>query len=188
MNISNHGNIISLGEKYSCGTYILKINIFQDKKVVFGRFDQGKEQYLTKGEYIYIGSALSNKGATSLGNRLQRHTLRSSHQPHQINNELTSFFDELHINYTKNPSPKKLRWNIDYLLELVESEINKILFIRSSTRYESIWSNYIENLTYISVLQRGLGASDSKNETHILVWNGEIDNWNYLIHELNKLI
>ncbi len=157
-----------IGDDFSQGTYLLLIQVQNTHSISFGRFDKGRTIDIESGYYIYIGSALNQKGATSLGNRLSRHCLRSPDKTeHHIRMKLLDFFDELGIHYTKNPSSKTLFWNIDHLVNLDDAEIKGIIFIRSPHPFEIAWSEYLENLEETSIIAKGLGANDSKDHTHV---------------------
>lgn len=163
---SNIGNINSIGLNHPNGTYCLRISLKKTTTLVFGRFGHGKPISLKAGEYLYIGSALATRGSTNLGNRLRRHTSRSPEfSSHKIQKELLQFFDEIGISYAKTPSPKKMFWNIDHLLNL--AEIIGIIFIRDPKPLENTWSEYLEQLPETSIFEKGLGANDSRGHTHI---------------------
>ena len=54
------------------GTYILVIRLFEDSKIKIGSI--GKLDFF-KGYYLYLGSAMGNKGSTTLENRVKRHKI-----------------------------------------------------------------------------------------------------------------
>ena len=165
---SHNGNIRCIGKNHPNGTYCLRISLREATTLVFGRFRNGKSISLKAGEYLYIGSALASRGSTTLGNRLRRHTSRSSEfNPHKIQKELLQLFDEIGITYTKSPSPKTIYWNIDHLLNLEFAEIIGIIFIRDPKPFENRWSKYLEKLPETSIFEKGLGANDSQGHTHI---------------------
>ena len=100
--------------------------------------------------------------------RRRRHTSRSNEsQSHKIQTSLLDFFDELEILYTRQPSPKKLFWNVDHLLNLSIAEIKKIIFIRNPKSLENTWSKYLETLPETVIFEKGLGANDSMGHTHL---------------------
>lgn len=160
--------IFSIGKEHPNGTYCLRIALSEPFDLVFGRFKKGKLISLNAGEYVYIGSALAKRGSTTLGNRLRRHTSRSQgHKSHKIQRELLKYFNSIGISYTKTSSPKKMFWNIDYLLDLPTAEIISIIFTRNPNSYENIWSEFFEKLHGTIVFEKGLGANDSDGHTHI---------------------
>ena len=68
--------ICVIGEKGQAGTYLLRIHLAEDTEIRFGRFKKGKPISLPAGDYLYVGSALAEKGATSLARRLVRHNAK----------------------------------------------------------------------------------------------------------------
>lgn len=74
-------NIFLIGKDSQAGTYVLRIRLKEDTELKFGRFKKGKLISLPAGDYTYVGSALSEKGATSLARRLVRHATRSGDKP-----------------------------------------------------------------------------------------------------------
>lgn len=157
-----------IGDEFTQGTYLLLIHVKKSHSISFGRFDKGRIIDIELGYYIYIGSALNKKGATSLGNRLSRHCLKSNEKSeHRIRQDLLKFFDELEIHYTKKPSDKTLFWNIDHLNNLDDAEIIGIIFIRSPHPFEISWSEYLDNMEETYIFAKGLGANDSIGHTHV---------------------
>ncbi len=164
----NSVHCIDHNTEHPNGTYVMRIKLTKSRDIVFGRFKKGKIIHLKRGYYVYIGSALAKKGSSALGNRLRRHTSRSNgDKPHQIQSILLGFFDNLGIKYTNKPSPKKLFWNIDHLLDMEEAEISDIIFTRNPTPLENSWSEFFEGLTDTYIFEKGLGANDGKGHTHV---------------------
>ena len=73
-------SILIIGNDSQAGTYILRIRLKENTTLKFGKFKKGKLISLPAGDYVYIGSALSQKGSTSLARRLIRHATRSNHK------------------------------------------------------------------------------------------------------------
>ena len=180
-------NISILGNDSQSGTYVLRILLRKNTKLKFGGFKKGKLISLPAGHYTYIGSALSEKGSTSLARRLVRHATRTSFKPHhKIRDEMLTKFQASGLG-PPNPLPrndKKLFWNIDYLLDLEIAEIINVIAIRSSQKLESKVGKYLENRKETQILEKGLGANDSPNNTYIL--HAEIDDiwWVSLVDEI----
>lgn len=164
---SNNADITCIGEVGQSGTYLLRIQVLNDHVLSFGRFKKGKEISIQAREYLYIGSALAKKGATTLGNRLSRHLSRTNGIDHLLRNKLQTFFDDIGIKYTSNPSPKQKFWNIDHLNDLSDSEVIGIIFIRSPKALENTWSRFLEADSDTEIFEKGLGANDSNGATHI---------------------
>jgi Uri superfamily endonuclease len=160
------------GSKYRMGSYILLIRVSKPFELVFGRFQQGKLFTIPEGDYLYIGSALGgvNKGSP-LARRLLRHASRSgANAPHAIRAAMMTLFqrEEFMESGAIEPSEKKIRWHIDYLLEQREAEIDHIIIIRSPLRLEQQLSELLQPLPETSLIAPGLGAQDSRNSTHLL--------------------
>ena len=175
-----------IGNQVQGGTYLLRIRLKRDATLRFGRFKKGKLITLPAGEYVYIGSALSEKGSTSLTRRLARHATRSADKPpHAIRAEIVNRFVECGLG-TGDLVPKRgktLHWNIDFLLDLHTAEIVNILVIRSSRRLENRMAQRLEHDPHTEIIERGLGANDAPGNTHLLRvrsdkawWASVIDN------------
>ena len=181
--------IIVIGENTQAGTYILRILLHKDIELQFGRFKKGKLIHLPEGVYTYVGSALSEKGATSLARRLIRHATRTGDKPpHNIREDMLSRFQEIGLG-PPNPLPKngkKLFWNIDHLLDLDRVEIINVIAIRSTERLESNIAEYLENDSETQVIEKSLGANDSPKNTHILHITADEQWWLSLANNLKK--
>ncbi len=182
--------IIVIGENSQAGTYVLRILLHKDIELKFGRFKKGKLIHLPEGVYTYVGSALSEKGATSLARRLVRHATRSGEKPpHNIRDEMLCRFQEIGLG-PQNPLPKngkKLFWNIDHLLDLDIAEIINIIAIRSTERLESNIAEYLENDPETQIIEKSLGANDSPKNTHVLYVINDEQWWVTLSNNLKKI-
>lgn len=164
-------SIVIIGDDSQAGTYILRIYLKENTTLKFGRFKKGKRISLPAGDYVYIGSALSEKGATSLARRLIRHATRSNHKPpHAIREEMIHRFSEcglgprdLHPKYGKT-----LHWNSDFLLDLPSAKLVNIFAIRSTERLENRLAKRLEQDPHTEIIERGLGANDTPGNTHLL--------------------
>ena len=164
-------SIVIIGDDSQAGTYILRICLKQDTTLQFGRFKNGKLISLPAGDYVYVGSALSEKGATSLSRRLMRHATRSGDKPpHAIREKMVNRFIECGLG-PRDLLPKRrktLHWNIDFLLDLQPAEIVNIFAIRSSERLENRVAKRLERDPHTEVIEPGLGANDAPGNTHLL--------------------
>jgi len=178
-----------IGQESNGGSYILKINLERGLNLSFGGFLGGKRISIPKGVYLYIGSALNQKGSTSLAYRLVRHASRVNSRPHYIQSNLLKHFNALKMSLStiKAPSKKTLHWNIDYLLEKIEVEIVEIIILRSRKPMESQWANMLEKEPTVEIIVKGLGANDSPGETHLLKVNSSNKWWKDLPLRLAKL-
>lgn len=160
------------GNNDRMGSYLLLIHLSMSVELAFGMFQKGKLFTIPEGDYIYIGSALgNNRSGSPLARRVIRHTSRSGGKKHhRIRDTMLNLFSEKKFiaNSEINPSAKKIRWHIDYLLDLSEAEITHIVLIRSPLRIEQKLSELLEQLDDTSLIAPRLGAQDTKNSTHIL--------------------
>ena len=164
-------NILIIGNASQAGTYLLRVHLKEDTTLQFGRFKKGKLISLPVGDYVYVGSALSKKGATSLARRLIRHATRSSNKPpHAIREEMMARFAECGLG-PRDLLPKHgktLHWNVDFLLDLQSAEIVNILAIRSPERLENRIAKRLEQDPRTEIIESGLGANDAPGSTHLL--------------------
>jgi Uri superfamily endonuclease len=118
------------------GTYIIVIHLLESSKIIIGSL--GILDFI-KGYYLYIGSAMGNKGSTTLENRVRRHI--------------------------SSPEKKKLFWHIDYLLVNKDCVITHIYLIPSLNRVECILSKELHKATdkYI----KNFGSSDCQCPSHL---------------------
>lgn len=163
--------IVIIGNASQAGTYILRIHLKENATLKFGRFKKGKRISLPIGDYVYIGSALSEKGATSLARRLIRHATRTGDKrPHSIRKEMINRFIECGLG-PRDLLPKHgktLHWNIDFLLDLQSAELVNIFAIRSPERLENRLAKRLEQDPHTEIIERGLGANDAPGNTHLL--------------------
>ena len=164
-------SIVIIGDDSQAGTYILRIYLRENTTLKFGRFKKGKRISLPAGDYVYIGSALSEKGATSLARRLIRHATRSNHKPpHAIREKMINQFTECGLG-PRDLHPKRgktLHWNVDFLLDLPSAELVNIFAIRSTERLENRLAKQLEQDPHTEIIEPGLGANDTPGNTHLL--------------------
>ena len=184
-------NIAIIGDESHAGTYILRIHLKKEAALRFGRFKKGKLISTPAGEYAYIGSALAEKGATTLGRRLVRHATRSGDQyPHRIREAMLHRFAECGLG-DGNLLPrhgKTLHWNVDFLLDLQSVDLVGISAIRSRKRLEDRLAKQLEGDPHTGVIERGLGANDVPGNTHLLYVNATEAWWASLPNLLASMI
>ena len=164
-------SICIVGADSQAGTYILRIRLKKNTTLQFGRFKKGKLISLPAGDYTYVGSALSEKGATSLARRLVRHATRSNDKPpHTIREKMIHQFAECGLGSGNLllRQGKTLYWNVDFLLDLQSAEIVNIFAIRSPERLENRIAKWLEGDPRTNIIEPGLGANDAPGNTHIL--------------------
>jgi len=164
-------SIVIIGDDSQAGTYLLRIHLKENITLKFGRFKKGKLISLPIGDYVYIGSALSEKGATSLARRLIRHATRTGDKrPHPIREKMINRFIECGLG-PRDLLPKHgktLYWNVDFLLDLPSVELTNIFAIRSAERLENRLAKRLERDPHTEIIERGLGANDAPGATHLL--------------------
>lgn len=159
------------GRESQGGTYLLRLTVSQHLLVRFGRFQAGKPVAVPQGDYLYVGSALAQKGATSLARRLLRHASRSDGQNAQlIRQKMLALFPQIGLGPTPlyPPTGKKLRWHVDFLLNEQAAALTAVYFIRSPQRLEEPLSRWLLDLPEVAPLVPGLGATDDPGGTHLL--------------------
>ena len=176
-----------IGGYSQAGTYILRIRLKENTTLQFGRFKKGKLISMPTGDYTYVGSSLSEKGATSLARRLVRHATRSGGKPpHAIREKMMNQFAECGLG-SGNLLPghgKTSHWNVDFLLDLQSAELINIFAIRSPERLENKIAKRLEQNPYTSIIERGLGANDAPGATHLLHVQADETWWTSLIDDV----
>lgn len=184
-------SIVIIGDDSQAGTYVLRIHLKENTTLKFGRFKKGKLISLPIGDYVYTGSALSEKGATSLARRLIRHATRSNHKPpHTIRKKMINRFIECGLG-SGNLLPrqgKTLHWNVDFLLDLPSAELVNIFAIRSPERLENRLAKRLEQDPHTEIIERGLGANDTPGNTHLLRIRGDRMWWASLTDKVKRVL
>lgn len=180
----NRSELTFIGEKYIQGIYLLHIHVTASIVVTFGRFQGGRPIAIQPGDYLYIGSALGQRGATSLAGRLLRHATRSdSRPPHAIRIPLTIQLQEAGLiahNKIVTPPSKRCFWHIDYLVDQLAAEITQIIALRTPQRLEAQLARRLAHDPVVSPLVPGLGASDDPRATHLLRVDAAPSWWQHL--------
>lgn len=162
-------NVVVLGDDYHSGVYLLRIRVMQPLSLAVGRFRGGRALGFPVGDYLYVGSALATKGATSLAMRLLRHATRSSPlPPHQLRATLAEVFAGCGLGNGQLPTAKRLHWHVDYLLDQPDVELSQVFVLRTDRPLEAALAEWLaaEEMTFI--IQKGLGARDYPEQTHLL--------------------
>lgn len=173
------------------GTYLLRLTVHQPLAVCFGRFQAGRRVAVPQGDYLYVGSALAQKGATSLARRLLRHASRSNGQkPQLIRQKMLDLFPKIDLGPTPlhPPTNKKLRWHVDYLLDEPFTELTAVYIIRSPQRVEESITRWLLALPDVSPIVPGLGATDDPGGTHLLRVTAVSSWWTLFPDELSTFL
>ena len=173
-----------IGRDWLGGAYVLRIRLTDRVQLAFGRFKEGKVIDVLPGEYTYVGSALAERGASCLANRLVRHATRiGDSPPHAIRETMLEDFPRVGLGHgdlcPKNG--KHPRWNVDHLLDLPCADLTGAFLIRTPERIEAALGKFLENDPATIVFERGLGANDIKGNTHLLRVNAGDAWWNGLL-------
>ncbi len=169
-----------LGRGTNGGCYLLAIGLNGDQNLRFGMFNQGQEICLNAGEYLYVGSARSEQGASNLGYRLLRHATRSGDAPpHAIRNRLLHAIIDAGLP-AKVPDQKTCRWHIDYLLDIPQAEITAVIAARSLLPDEKRFAERLAAMPETGIPAHGLGASDHPGGTHLLLVQAGKEWWENL--------
>lgn len=150
------------GERQPVGTYLLHLQVSDDLRICYGRFQQGRPLFTPAGPYLYVGSALSQRGATSLARRLLRHATRANGPPHPIRPHLQAIFN------CQPPAAKRLHWHIDFLLEQTAVSLRHATLLFSATPQETAVARWLQQHPATAPLAPGLGASDHPRQSHLL--------------------
>ena len=118
------------------GTYIIAIYVLENSVIKIGAL--GEIEFL-KGYYLYIGSAMGNKGSTTLESRVKRHV--------------------------SDPKDKKIFWHIDYLLTNNNCIITRLYLIPSLKRLECIIANEVSQISDQFI--KNFGSSDCDCLSHL---------------------
>ena len=182
--VCNQTEIAFLGSTYTQGIYLLHIHVAAPLTITFGRFQGGRPIAIRPGDYLYIGSALGQRGATSLAGRLLRHATRSdSRPPHAIRTPLTAQLQEMGLithHKAVTPPSKRCFWHIDYLLDQLAVEITQIIALRTPQRLEAQLARRLAHDPAVAPLVPGLGASDDPHATHLLRVDAAASWWQHL--------
>ena len=179
---------ITIGGDPSCfgGVYVLCVRLAAPRAVVFGRFRGGQPVAVPAGDTFYVGSARGGLAA-----RLLRHATRSSirspalqraldrqkdraealdyepRAPHAIRDELAAHLAAAGLP-ARLPTAKRLRWHIDYLLDVEDAELIGVWAWRTAKPLESTLAGWLAAQPGVVPLAAGLGASDDPGRTHLL--------------------
>ena len=154
--------VVLLGPDLSSGVYVLWIDVRAQCGVCFGRFAGGRPVTLAAGPYLYVGSAMGTRGASTLARRLLRHATRGDGAAHPVRPALQAGVGQL------PPGQKRLRWHVDYLLDHPAADLTGILALRTNVPREAELADMLAQQAWIEPVAPGLGASDHRGSSHLL--------------------
>lgn len=173
------------------GAYVLHIVCTNQVSITIGRFNQSRPVTIELGEYVYTGSAMGSTNGLQLPKRLMRHASRTDGKSnHTIRNVLLEHLANHGVDCVElsTPSPKKLRWNIDYVLDHEYMELRSVLYIRSNRSLERSIAEALESNSYTSAPYSGFGAHDHPGHTHFLSLCTRRNGWAACIAEVRALL
>lgn len=182
-------SIVFLGDDSQCGSYLLRIRLKKDKLLTFGGFKKGKLISMPAGDYVYVGSANAQRGATSLALRLGRHATRSgSKRNHAIRREMVKRFHQtgLGAGTPLSVREKHKHWNIDHFLDLSLAELTAVFVLRTEQPLERALAEFVEADPQSQIIEKGLGANDHPGHTHLLRIDAGDDWWRGLPERLSE--
>lgn len=167
-----HRGVVVFCDGHCGGAYVLRLRVQRNLRVRFGRFMGGRQIFVEKGMYVYVGSAMGHW--ETLGRRLARHASRSgSRKPHAIRGQVVDVFGEEVL----PRGEKRLRWHVDFLLDRSEVDVTHMCAMCSHERLEGAIASALLGDDETRVLAPGLGASDAPGQTHLLRVPDSIDWW-----------
>jgi Uri superfamily endonuclease len=181
------GVVCCWGDVSQGGTYLLRLTVRQPLLIKFGRFQGGEPVSVPVGDYLYVGSALAQKGSASLARRLLRHASRSGTRPsHPIQAVLLHQLSlcGLGPSSLQSPASKKLHWHIDFLLDEAAVELTAVFLIRSHLPLEAPLARWLTQLPTTQLLVAGLGGTDDPGGTHLLRVMADFDFWHTFPNQL----
>lgn len=159
------------------GLYLLRIHLAVPLTLAFGRFAGGRSFALPAGDYLYVGSAKGERGATTLAGRLLRHATRTAEQlPHALREPLFQALQAAAL-HPKLPRQKRCHWHIDYVLDAPTVQLTAIYGVRSAIACEGRLARWLMAEPSTTVIVPGVGASDDPGATHLLQSAASADWW-----------
>jgi Uri superfamily endonuclease len=137
---------------------------------------------------MYVGSAMSTGNARSLARRLLRHATRTGRRrPHSVRRALSAGLESAGLIGAGNVAlkEKRLRWHIDYLLDLYAAEITGVVAVRAHRDLEKRIARWLAGDSGTDVPCKGLGASDDPGGTHLFRVRDGGQVWERMVDSLN---
>lgn len=190
MSAEGEARVTILGGAEESGAYLLGMRAREPLALAFGRFRGGRPIPLPAGTYLYVGSAMGTKGASSLARRLVRHATRSGDRPaHTIRAEMIARFATAGLGRgdLRPRSAKSLFWHVDYLLDPLAVSLTHVLAVRAPGRLEATLARLVADRPYTEIPVPGLGASDTRDGTHLFSATPAPGWWTQLVEEVRGL-
>jgi Uri superfamily endonuclease len=184
-------SITILGGPHQSGIYVLGLTLAAPLHLALGRFADGQPIDFPAGDYLYVGSALAQRGATSLAPRLLRHATRSGDQPAQSLRPLlyTALIAAgLGGPTLRPPANKRCFWHIDYLLDQPTVVLTRLYALRTLHPMEETVAHLLLDDPHTFVVAPGIGAQDYASATHLLGVRADKAWWTGLGERLAGLV
>lgn len=162
--------IVLLGEKEQGGAYVLRLAVALPLLVRFGRFQGGNAIAVPAGEVLYVGSAMAQRGSTTLARRLLRHASRSGERPPQaLRGEMLQRFLAAGLGpaHLGPPAEKRPLWHIDFLVDQEEVTLQQVFVVRSPVPMEEAIADMLAADPATTLIAPGLGAQDRRGAAHL---------------------
>ncbi len=173
------------------GTYALRLRLVRPLSIRAGRVQGGHPIDFPAGDYVYAGSALGAHSGHALPRRLLRHASRSVElPPHPLRAVLLERFSAGGLDAVRllPRTPKRLHWNIDYLLDEPHTLLAQVYYIRSPLRLEHALVDYLEQDPAARIIVPGFGAHDHRGHTHLFAVPEETAWWDVWHDMLRRLV
>jgi Uri superfamily endonuclease len=182
--------LVILGGQEQGGVYLLRMSIGATVNLPLGKFSGGRPLTFPAGDYVYIGSALAERGATALAPRLLRHATRSGGRgAHPIREKMESAFAATGLGRPglTPPTGKRCFWNIDFLLDHPAVELTQVYMVRTRRRLEPVVAQMLLCDEHTRIVAKGVGAHDHPGATHLLGVQAPVAWWETLPTRLAQL-
>ena len=173
------------------GAYVLHLCFDTPARLKVGRFQHGQPLHFDCGHYLYVGSAMGRNAGLHLPKRLVRHATRSGDlPPHRFRNALLAHFDNhgLSAQRVLARAPKRLFWNIDFVLDHCAANLLDVFYIRSDQRLEGAILRFLESRSDTMAPWPGFGAHDDPGHSHLLRLTGGYESWDDCCRALNATL
>jgi Uri superfamily endonuclease len=184
-------NLVFLGDQEQSGIYMLRMAVKETFSLALGRFEGGRLLPFHAGDYLYIGSALAERGATSLAPRLLRHATRSDgRSAHLIREQMVPAFAATGLGRPElaPPAGKRCFWNIDFLLDHLAVDLTQVYIVRTRRCLEPIVAQLLLSDEHTHIVEKGIGAHDHPGATHLLSVQAPAAWWAALTTRLAHLL
>jgi Uri superfamily endonuclease len=184
-------DLLILGGQEQGGVYLLRLAVQETLSLALGRFLRGRPLTFPAGDYVYVGSALAERGATALASRLLRHATRSGGlPPHLIRQKMGCTFAAVGLGEPdrKSPAEKRCFWHIDYLLDHPAVELTQLYIVRTELRLEPVVAQMLLHDEHTEIVAKGIGAHDHPGATHLLSVQAPASWWGTLTTRLVQLL